>query len=184
MTNPQKRLLAEIAVVLVLVLALYGVWRTKDRQREEALAAQAAEWEARLAAARDETEAWTRSLATSEAEAVFRAFFGGVQPAVLAADLRAVDRAVNELLKLPGVAFVHVLKPDGTVLASSDRKWVITGQAGPEAAWALATWEVTARPGPTAGTTELAAPVLGPSNPQAFVWMGYETDKVRQAAHP
>ncbi len=167
-----KRIGIEVLVVAVLVLVVAGVWSWGRHTT------------AREVAAREQAcRGWVDTVAGSEATMVFRAFAAGVHPLVLSGEPQGLDQAVGALLELPGVEFVHVVARDGTVLASSDRKLLTTGRLGSDAAWVLETGELEQRPG-AGGVVEMASPVVGPSGPAGFVWMGYDTASVVAQGRP
>lgn len=183
MSQP-KRILIQIVVVILLLFIIYGVWWWGERRADQRIARQAEEYVSQLRMVREQSEAWATALARSEAEAVFQAFASGIHPAVLAGRRDTLDLAIGALLELPGVAFVHIVLPDGSVVASSDRKLTTTGKVGEEAAWALEVQERSQRPGETPGTLEVASPILGPTGPGAVLWMGYKVNLVKENARP
>lgn len=168
------RWLWEALVVVALVAALFGVWTWSGSARERALEQQAQEHEAELSQLERGCETWADRLGESQARQVFQAFAAGVHAPVLAGRRESVDLAVGQLLELPGVVFVHLLEPNGAVMASSDRKLVVTGQAGERASWALAAGELTRREGERRGTVELAAPIRAGAGTAAILWLGYD----------
>jgi len=190
-----KRLLYEILAVVVLVgafsVTLLGTWKCGEHKHGQALEALRAELDEQRTQVEKKAEAelagrdaWIAALAKDEAEGVFRAFAAGIQPALASGNRDAVDAAVGQFLQAPGVAFIHVLQPDGGVISSSDRKAVSTGSAGPRSAWALQATELTVREGDLAGTTEVASPVPGVAGPVAVIWLGYNTDQLLQSTRP
>jgi hypothetical protein len=179
-----RRILVELLIVVILGGAVYGAWAYQDRRRREELAAQAATAAATAADLRGKAQFWAEALTASEAEAVFRAFLAGIAPAVLAARDESVEQSAVALLDLRGIDFVHLLRPDGSVLYSSDAKLATAGSAGERGAWALAASELTTRAGDTRGVTEIAAPVMGPDGPAAFLWIGYRTGAVEDETRP
>lgn len=182
--TPARRALVELAVVLVFIIVLVGAWWWQESRREEQLAAQAERCQTEATLLRDTAEFWASTLADSEARAAFRAFVAGITPSVLAGRNDSVDLAVVGLLDLPGIEFAHVIRPDGSVISSSDRKLGTSGSVGERGAWALAASEVTSRTSNVLGVAELAAPVPGPDGPVAFVWVGYRTEQVREETRP
>jgi hypothetical protein len=167
----RKRLMIEIAVVLLLVLIGFAVWSSAQRE----LAQQRAEHESAAAQVRQECEERVERLAMSEATAVFRAFAAGIQGSALGQQRPMLDLAKGGLLRLPHVAFVHVLAPDGKVLMSSNEKYSVAGSADGRASWALQADNLRTRPGDLPGTVEIAAPFQGASGRVAVLWMGYKT---------
>ncbi len=184
----RKRLIIEIAVALLLILICFAVWNTSQRRGER----QAAELEARHESAvnqvQQQCEARAVRLATSEATAVFRAFAAGIQGSTLGQQKGILDMAKGSLLRLPHVAFVHVLAPDGKVLTSSNEKYAVAGRADDRASWALQATDLKTRPGDLPGTLEVAAPFQGASGRVAVLWLGYKTQNLlvssRQGAEP
>jgi hypothetical protein len=179
-----RRLLWEAVIALLLLAVIWGGWKWSAVHTASQLAARQAVHDKATAALRDGCSAWASRLAESQAEAVFRAFAAGLQPAVMAGREEAVLQAKNRLLELPQVAFVHLLAPDGSVMVSSDEKYTTTGHADDRAAWALATRDLTVRTGDLPGTTEVAAPILGSNGPVAILWLGYKTRGLEETTRP
>lgn len=181
-----KRLILEIVVAVLLVLICIAIWNTAQRREEQQLAGFEERQKSALDAARNECAARAEKLAASEATAVFRAFAAGIQGAALGQQRGILDMAKGSLLRLPHVAFVHVLSPDGKVLASSNEKYAVAGQADARAGWALQATELRSRPGDLPGTLEIAAPFQGAGGRAAILWLGYKTQELlaetRQAA--
>jgi hypothetical protein len=174
-----------LLIVLALVLVAAGIWFFMSRGKENALAAERAACDERVATLTTAGESWAGTLATGQAEAAFRAFAAGVHPLVLrGGQSGGLDQAIGALLELPGVAFVHLLAADGTVIASSDRKLSTTGQVGDAGAWVLSTTDMVSRGGDVPGTIEIGAPVVGAAGPAGYLWMGYAVDEVREGARP
>ena len=88
---------------------------------------------------------------------------GGHSGADLGQQKGTLDIAKGSLLRLPHVAFVHVLAPDGKVLTSSNEKYAVAGRADDRASWALQATDLQTRPGDLPGTIEIAAPFQGAS---------------------
>lgn len=179
-----KRFGYEFLIILLLILAAVGIWMWKDHQRTVALADAEEACAARVEGVVAAGEEWAAALADGEAEAAFRAFAAGVHPLILRNNADALYQAVGALLELPGVAFVHVVAPDGAVLASSDRKLLTTGQVGEAGTWVLTTADLEVRDGEVEGLQELAAPVIGATGPAGFLWLGYETGGAVEEARP
>jgi hypothetical protein len=172
----RKRLIIEVAVVLLLLLIGFAVWSSSQRE----LAQQRAEHESAVNQVRQECAARAERLAESEAKAVFRAFAAGIQGSALGQQRSMLDLAKGGLLRLPHVAFVHVLAPDGRVLTSSNEKYSVAGRADGRASWALQATNLQTRPGDLPGTIEIAAPFQGASGRVAVLWMGYKTRDLLQ----
>lgn len=180
-----KRLLIEIAVVLAVALAGYGAWWWCSRQAERGADEITRDYEARIDSVRESCEVWAAAMAAEQAEAVLRSFAAGVYPSLMAGRPgEELDVAVGALLELPGVELVHLIEPDGAVLASSDRKFTILGEVSERADWALGATELTSRQGERAGTVELAAPILSTEGTEAIVWLSYDTEGVKEGCRP
>lgn len=158
-------------------------WRLRPllwwRHRQAVLAAQC---ESRRVAARDESARVLDELATGRAEAVFRAYSAGIHAAVLANRKGSLDLSLEELIRLPGVVFVNILQPDGSVIASSDRKLIVLGKAGERGAWALGVQGFSMRAGDIAGTTEMAMPIQDAAGVKAVLWLAYDTERIKAQA--
>jgi hypothetical protein len=181
-----RRLLIEIAVVVVVALIGFVAWWWCARQSDARVAEVQAQSDARIAAAAESAELWASSLAARQAETVLRAFAAGLYPQLLVSDTggEGFDIAIGALLELPGVDFVHILGPDGSVLASSDRKFMVAGAVGDRADWALGTTQLASRRGNLPGTIELATPILSTEGVEAIAWLGYNTEGVRESSRP
>lgn len=179
-----KRFGYEFLIFLLLVVLVVGIWIWKDRQADQAVVEQQERCDERVSALTAAGERWAADLAASEAEAAFRSFAAGVYPLVLGNREEALNQALGALLEVPGVAFVHVVNPDGAVIASSDRKLTTTGRVGADGRWALDTTELVVKEAPGSGVTELAAPIIGGAGPAGYLWMGYEVDDLLQATRP
>lgn len=179
-----KRVGVEALIIVILILAAAGIWWWKERELGTRLSEEAESCRGEVALVHKQGEAWATRLAASEATAAFRAFAAGVQPAVLTGRRDNLDQAVSALLDVPGIDAVHIVNAQGEILASSDRKLLATGQIGERGAWVLATTALTTRAGDRPGVTELAAPVVGAAGPAGFLWIGYRTGAVRDAARP
>lgn len=165
-----RRAVVELILLATLVAAVYGHWQWQEWRRERDVTRE------REAAATE----LGRQL-EAEASAVMSAFRAGIGPSVVAGRWSELDVATTSLLDLPRVAFAHVLRPDGTVLASSDAKLRADGNAREVAAWALGTTSPTLRTGEIEGLIEVAAPILSLTGPTAFLWLGYRADRAATA---
>lgn len=171
----RKRLIAEIAVAVFLVIVCIALWNSANARGERQLAEAEARHENAVAESRRQCESQVDQLAASEAESVFRAFAAGIQGSALSGQKGMLDMAKGNLLQLPHIAFVHVLAPDGAVLTSSNEKYAVAGRADDRAAWALEANELRTRSGDLPGTLEIAAPFQGASGRAAVLWLGYKT---------
>lgn len=170
-----RRWLIELVVVLALaggIGGLYGWSVHRQTVLERACERQRADTQKETAASLD-VFTWGR------AEAVFRAYTAGIHAAVLAGRKESLEQSVEELVRLPGVAAVHLLEPDGSVITSSDRKMLITGQVGARGTWALGTQEFAQRAGDMKGTTELAMQIQDAAGVKAVLWMVYDTERIK-----
>lgn len=171
-----KRALWELLIFVLLVAAGYGVWTFEERRLDATKTEMGRRCSEELDAMRRQATTRNADQARGEARAVFRAFVAGIHADLVAGRTTAVDAALGEMLRIAPVTFVHVLDPEGRVLASTDRKLSTTGTAGQEAAWALAAEELEERQ-IGAGPVEIAAPVYGAQDPVACVWMGYDASR-------
>lgn len=177
-----KRLIVEVVVALLLVLICFAIWNTAQRRAERQFGESEARQKIAVSQAEEECTARAERLATSEATAVFRAFAAGIQGAALGQQTGMLDMAKGSLLQMPHVAFVHVLAPDGKVLASSNEKYVVAGRGDSRASWALQAADLQTRPGDLPGTIEIAAPFQGASGRTAVLWLGYKTRELLATA--
>lgn len=185
MTPNAKRLSIEIAVVAVVALIGFGAWWWCARQASRSVGEVERDYQARIATIEQNCELWAGALAAKQSEAVLRAFGAGVYPSLIGDEPGTdLDVAIGALLELPGVELAHLLAPDGTVIASSDRKFTVMGEVSARADWALGAVELTSRPGERAGTLELAAPILSSAGTEAIFWMGYATEAVMEECRP
>lgn len=174
----RKRLILEVVMALLLILICAAIWNTAQQRSEQQLAESEARQKIAVSQVRHESDARAERMATSEATAVFRAFAAGIQGATLGQQRGMLDMAKGGLLRLPHVAFVHVLAPDGKVLTSSNEQYGVAGQADDRASWALQATDLRTRTGDLPGTVEIAAPFQGASGRVAVLWMGYKTQEL------
>jgi hypothetical protein len=173
--------------ILVLLLLLLVTWQWTSRTRQ--ITRLNAEHATRL---NDQVEAltrwggnWAGAVADHSAQSIFHAFAAGIQPAVLAGRSDSLQQAKAQILQVPEVSFVHVIRPDGVVLMSSDDKYSTTGKAEDErATWALSATGLVTRQGAVAGTVEIAAPIVGSTGPRAVLWMGIKRQSLLDSARP
>ncbi len=136
------------------------------------------------AALRDAAAKWADAIAMTEGESLLRAFVAGIGPAVIAKRHETVELAAVSLLRIPGVAGVHVFGVDGDVLYSSDAKLTTTGKAGYRGAWALEASQRVSRTSDRPGLVDFAVPIENGGNRLAVVWLEYDLATVRDAARP
>lgn len=149
------KFIVKLALVLVLAGIGYGAWWWKGYQHRRELV----------------------RLEEATGEQVFRAFFAGISPGLIAGRTDGLEVAGNTLLNSPKVAFVHVLRPKGEVLYSSDVRLRRGAEVGERGEWALAARELTSRKGELPNTTELAAPISAPDGVVAVLWLGYRVGR-------
>lgn len=178
----RKRLLIEIAVAVLLILICTAVWSSSRRSSEQRMAQMEARHEGAAGQMRQECEALAGELAEGEAKAVFRAFAAGIQGSTVGQQKGMLDMAKGSFLRLPYVAFVHVLAPDGKILTTSNEKYAVAGSADARASWALQATDLQTRAGDLPGTIEIAAPFQGASGRIAVLWLGYKTRELLAAA--
>jgi hypothetical protein len=129
---------------------------------------------------KQEWEARSEEHAKSEALAVFRAFEAGIHGAVPARWGRFLRGAVSELLEFPAVTFVHLSTPGGRVIVSSDEEYSAVGRFDERGEWALGVAGLESRRGEESGSLEVAAPIRQQDQVVAFLWLGYDLDRIRE----
>jgi hypothetical protein len=173
-----RRVMWEGIILVVLVVAAAGAYKVMERGWRQQILDEHQRSVAELAAFRNGAAELGESMARRQTEAVLRAFAAGVQPSLLAGKDDAVDTALGQLLELDGVVFVHVLRPDGSVVATSDRKLMTTGEAGARGRWALQAPGFAMRDGKVAGTTEAVLPMPTVADGRVIVWLAYDTSRL------
>ncbi len=178
---------AFLILLLVLAAAAGGFWGARELERRRC-AKEKAELRVlqsqALRAVRTEAESWADAIARRQAEAVLRAFVAGVFPSILADRREGLTISSTSLLRVPGVEGIHVLRPDGEILYSSNVKMTTTGEVGESGSWALAAPELTTRAGARQGSLELAVPLVDAGQVLAVVWLEYGLDSIRDAGRP
>ncbi len=173
------RIVWELLALIVLAAIGYGVWTWSEFRWQRRLQDREEQLQTEIATERQNAAEVVAQRRAKEGEMVGRAFAAGIRSAVASGRTEAVDAAVGELLRLPGVVFAHVLERGGGVIATSDRKLVTTGRAGPRADWALTAQEVAVRPGTSAETTEVAIPVAVDNG--VVLWLSYDLSSIESA---
>jgi hypothetical protein len=190
-----ERVFWETVVVLIFALLLVVFWflsgsRTnRDLERAATASAAAAEvtaieHEASLAALRATCEDWAGRQALSEAEAMFKAFAAGIQPAAAARWGRFLSSTRTALLEQPRVTFVHLMTQGGRVLMSSDEEYTKVGRVDERADWARSLDKLETRPGSNAGILELAGPISDSGRPVGYLWLGYDIEAAKESSRP
>lgn len=183
MTRTQ-RILAEVLAVIILSAIAYGLWQWQENRRIDQLAEQSTRYDRQIGTLNDRAEFWAEGMAASEAQAVFRAFRAGLAPSLLTGSDEPVQQAATQLLFLPEIDFVHILRPDGEVIYTSDAKLVATGSRVRRNSWALGVGEMAVRESDTQGVTEVAGAVQGPEGSVAYLWIGYRTKNLLDELRP
>lgn len=180
-----QRVFYETVTVLVFFALLILVWvlsgqraeRRVEAAREEqsqVLAQRTEEHRGALTRLEDEKRRAAEAYQQGRAEAVFRGYAAGLQPAAIEGWRRYLGASRDQLVRAdPEVVFIHLVTPGGYVLTSTDPELTARGRLEEEDGWVLATEEVTTRPA-EGGTLELAGPVLEGERPVAYLWMGYD----------
>lgn len=172
-------------LVLLLLLLIAWQWTSASKQLTRLSAEHATHLNGKVESLTRWGGNWAGAVADHAAQSIFHAFAAGIQPAVLAGRTDSLQQAKAQILQIPEVSFVHVLRPDGAVLMSSDDKYSTTGRADDErAAWALAASDLVTREGSVAGSVELAAPIVGSTGPRAVLWMGIKRRSLLDSTRP
>lgn len=135
-------------------------------------------------ALRAAAQKWADEVSMTEGKAVLQAFVAGIAPAVLAQRRDSVELSAASLLRVPGVAGIHVFGPEAEVAYSSDAKLTTPGITDARVEWALQATQLTSRPSARAGVVDLAMPIESSGTRLAVVWLEYDLAGVRDAARP
>ena len=127
---------------------------------------------------------WADHIARSGGESLLRAFVGAVSPAVVTQRRESIELAATGLLRISGVAGIHVLAGDGEILYSSDAKLTTTGDTEYRGAWALKAVEFATRDSARSGVVEYAMPIAHNDQKLAVAWLEYDVAQARDAARP
>lgn len=166
-----RGILATIGLVLVAGGAAYGAWKLQDRNWSYRLEQQKELHARETTALITQAQGWAEAVAKRNATQLLRAFVAGIQPSLLAERSESLEQACVTLLRIEGVRAIHLLRPDGTVIYSSDAKFATGGSVDDRATCALAATELTARPGNEPHVVEMATPLADSGTVVAFVWM-------------
>ena len=175
MQSSTRRLLWEIGLGALAIAAMFGVWKLQEWRIGKQITQLEADHQAQLAQQVEETERWAAELGYQQAELVFQSFAAGIRGDLEAERIEDVTTAIDLMIRLEPVLFVHVLGPDGTVLGTTDRKLEITGESDERARWALEANELVVRTG-LDQLVEIAGPIqAGEDGPKlAVLWLGYQ----------
>ena len=180
-----QRVFYETVAVLAFLVLLVAAWLLSGHRAERRLQAAREDQRQELESRAEEHQASLRRLAEerrstaaahrrSEAEAVFRGYAAGLQPAALERWRRFLGASRDELTRTdPKVAFIHLFTPSGSVLTSTDPELTARGKIDETADWALAAEGLITRPG-EGSILELAGPILANGSPIAYLWLGYD----------
>ena len=180
MKPAMRRLLWETGCGVLAVVVVFGVWEYQGWRADQGVARLVAEHETELAQRTQEAETWAAELAYQQAELVFQRHVFKELELLIRGDLEAqreadIHAAIDLLIRLEPVLFVHVLSPGGEVLGTTDRKLEITGRADERAHWALEASDVVVRVGAD-DLTEIAGPITTGEGGEtlAVLWLGYD----------
>jgi hypothetical protein len=179
-----RAILYGLAAAVFIAAGVLGGWYFEHRRCVKETKVAAELHGEQLKTLRADAAQWAGTLASSQAEAVLRSFVAGIAPSILAERRESVEMSAVSLLRIPGVEGIHVLRPDGNVVYSSDAKLVTTGEGGNKAAWALAANELVSRPSPRPGSIDLAAPITDAGKALSVVWLEFGLASVRDLARP
>lgn len=180
-----QRVFYETVAVLAFLVLLVAAWMISGHRAERRLAAaredqrqeledRAEEHRAELDRLDDERRSTAATYRQKEAEAVFRGYAAGLQPAALERWSRFLGASRDELMGIDSrVSFVHLATPGGRILTSSDPDITASGKLDENAGWVLEAEGIVTRPG-DGGILQIAGPVLANGRPVAYLWMGYE----------
>lgn len=164
-----RRLLWEVVIFSLLAAAIYGAWEFQAYRSRQALTLETERWAAEVVGLQQQVAQQAGRQDTRQVEAAFRAFAAGLA----SAEVGTLAPALDALLRVEEVRFVHLLQADGTVIATSDRKLETLGRADERATWSLGASELVVRPIP-AGGSEAAGPVTL-AGESAVLWLGWHT---------
>lgn len=168
--TPWRRFLWELVIFSLLAAGIYAAWEFQAYRSREALALESERWAGEVSRLKQEVATQTGKQDAQQVEVAFRAFAAGLA----AGENEGADSALEALLRVKEVRFVHLLHPDGTVIASSDRKLESQGRAGEEATWTRGVSELVVQSG-SSGITEAAGPIsLGVE--EVVLWMGWNSE--------
>ena len=180
-----QRVFYETVTVIVFLVLLVAAWILSGFRAERRLAAarqeqsqilerRAEEHRGVLRRFEDEQRSAADAHRRGQAEAVFRGYAAGLQPAAVEGWRRFLGASRDELTRNdPKVAFVHLVTPSGQVLTSTDADVTARGRLDETGDWVLASEVLTTRNG-EGDLIELAGPVLQGDRPVAYLWMGYD----------
>ena len=123
----------------------------------------------------------SQARARGQAMAVFAAFEAGIHTAAAARWQNYLENAKDALAAQPAVLFVHLVTPQGRIIATTDDELATSGRLDEQGEWALATEALTSRESDVTDALELAAPILEKGRTVAVLWMGYDLTVVADA---
>lgn len=131
-----------------------------------------------------EAENWVNLLAIQQGETILRAFTAGISPLVLAERKEGIELSSVSLLRVIGVAGIHIVRINGGIIYSSDAKLTTTGQVDDRGAWALTAKDILSKPSQRDGFMEFALPIMDSGKTMAIVWLEYNLAEVINANRP
>lgn len=173
-----RRILWTVAALVCIALGFVLAQQYERNRSAKEMRALEEQQAAEIERVRSEVDA----IARTQGQIVLRAFAAGVSPSVLAGRRESVEIAAVDLLVVPGIAGIHVLGPDGTVIYSSDAKLATTGEGAYRGSWALNATELVSQASSRPNVIDLAIPVLGGGERKAVIWLEYDVAAVKAAA--
>jgi hypothetical protein len=177
-----KRILWAAAALICIAIGFVLAQQYERNRTDTRIGTLQAQQDQEMARLRNELDTRVDSMARTQGEIVLQAFAAGISPAVLAGRREGVEIAAVSMLHVPGIAGIHVLALDGSVIYSSDAKLTATGEGNYRGAWALAATELIARPSTRPEVLDIAAPIVNAGTPQAVAWLEYDLAAVKAAA--
>ena len=179
-----KKVLLSIGALVCAAVGFFAAQQIDRVHLDSRLEAERQRGNEQASALRSAAEKWSTALVNTEGASVLRAFVAGIAPAVMAQRKESLEFAAVSLLRIQGVAGIHVLATDGSVLYSSDAKLTTTGKAEYRGAWALQATELVSRPGSRPGVIEFAMPIVQAEKRLAVAWLEFDAARVQSEARP
>nr|MBP7462120.1 hypothetical protein [Candidatus Delongbacteria bacterium] len=131
-----------------------------------------------------EAENWVNALVMQQGENLLRAFTAGISPSVLAERQQGIELSSVSLLRIPGVVGIHVIRPNGQVVYSSDVKLTTTGKVDERGGWALTATDIISRDSQKEGIEDYALPIMDSGKIVVVVWLEYDLAGIINQARP
>ena len=177
-----KRVLWTAAALICVAIGFVLAQQFERNRSETRIEALQAQQNAETARVRADADARVDSMARTQGEIVLQAFAAGISQAVLAGRREGVEIAAVNMLHVPGIAGIHVLALDGSVIYSSDAKLTATGEGSYRGSWALEATALISRPSTRPEVLDIAVPIVNAGTPQAVAWLEYDLAAVKAAA--